>query len=95
MEERVTGTRPLHGTLDHLGIPYKVDFNGAFLDAHTYAVEELTKKFGPKGRCTLLDYVFFYGQYLEDNPREAEGSKGFRLPAGKVLGIREIEEAEA
>ncbi|GAG77101.1 unnamed protein product [marine sediment metagenome] len=74
--ERVTGTRLLRGTLDHLGMPYSVDFNGAFLDAHTYAVEKLLEKFGPKGRCTLLDYVLFYGEYLEDNnihPEEAEG----------------------
>ena len=71
--ERVTGTRPLHGKLDHLGIPYSVDFNGAFLDAHTYAVDKLIEKFGPKGRCTLLDYVMFYGEHLVDNPEGAEG----------------------
>lgn len=68
---RVTGTHPLRGTLDGLGMPYSVDFNGAFKDAHEYAVKKLTEKFGPKGRCSLLDYVLFYGEYLEDNPEEA------------------------
>jgi len=56
----------LHGVLRELGIPYTVDFTNADEDAHEYAVKKLTEKFGPKGDCTLLDYIMFYGEYLVD-----------------------------
>jgi len=54
----------LHGTLKGLGIPYTVDFTNADDDAHEYSVKKLMEKFGPKGDCTLLDYILFYGEYL-------------------------------
>jgi len=56
----------LTGTLEEIGIPYEVDFTNADPEAHTYAVTKLTEKFGPKGKCTLLDYLAFYSEKLTE-----------------------------
>lgn len=51
-----------------------VDFTDAYPECHNYAVEKLMEKFGPKGKCTLLDYVMFYGEAI-DKFRSSKGSE--------------------
>lgn len=54
----------IRGILTGLGMPYEVDFANADDDAHKYAVDKLMEKFGPKGHCTMADYIMFYAEHL-------------------------------
>jgi len=64
MSESISQT--IKGVIDEpIGLSYTFDYSKADLEAHNYAVEKLREKFGDKGRCTLLDYILFYGEALK------------------------------
>jgi len=56
-------------------INFTFDYSKANVEAHNYAREKLIEKFGPKGNCTLLDYILFYGEKLEEMKNRSSGGK--------------------